>query len=104
MGLFGKKESPTDEFLHLYVTLNQYRGWSHQHVPPAFREGIAEAVMQQELLAWVSENGDLLDLLDQLRPAVVACRATKSDLKKAINQIKQLITQADERLSKKGRN
>jgi hypothetical protein len=104
MGLFGKKESPTDEFLHLYVTLNQYRGWTYQHVPPAFRQGITEAAMQQELRVWASENGASLDYLDQFRRKVIAYQVSKSDLKRVIAQIRELIAQADERLQKKGRS
>jgi hypothetical protein len=103
MGLFGKKESPTDEFLHLYVTLGQYRGWLQGSIPQAFRQGISKAIMQQVLRVWATENNDQLAHLDSCREAVIAYRTTKSDLKKTIDQMRELIAQADARLSEKGR-
>ncbi len=103
MSFFHKKESLTEEFMSVYSHIHQYSTWLHGRIPPAFRVGIKEDVMQREVSEWAGRNSAALDNLASVRAGVVSNHASPAQLKAAIEQSKNLIADIEGRLQKLGR-
>lgn len=103
MPLFRKKESPAEEFLHIYTQVRQLCTWTNSQMPPAFRTGVQEQQAQQALVEWARYNNPTIDYLATVRKKVVANRASKSEIKQAIARAKEILDDLDLRLAKLGR-
>ena len=102
MSLFHKKETPAEEFLHIYTRVHQLCTWSHGRMPAAFRVGVQESAAQQALIDWARENNPTIDYLDKVRKDVVSNHSSKSQLKEAIKRAKAVLDDLDMRLAKLG--
>jgi len=103
MLLFKKRESPAEEFLHIYTQVRQLCTWTNSQMPPAFRTGVQEQQAQQALTEWARHNNPTIDYLATVRKKVVANRASKSEIKQAIARAKEILEDLDLRLAKLGR-
>lgn len=103
MSLFRKKESPAEEFLHIYTQVRQLCTWTNGHMPPAFRVGVQESQAQQALIDWGRDNNPTIDYLASIRRKVVANKASKSEIKQAIGRAQAILVDLDDRLAGLGR-
>lgn len=103
MSLFRKRESPAEEFLHIYTQVRQLCTWTNSQMPPAFRAGVQEQLAQQALIEWARHNNPTIDYLATVRKKVVANRVSKPEIKQAIVRANEILDDLDLRLAKLGR-
>jgi glutathione S-transferase len=103
MSLFRKKETPAEEFLHVYTQVRQLCTWTKGDIPSAFRVGIQQSRAQQALIEWARENNPTIDYLSDIRRKVVSRKANKSEIKHAIARAQSILDDLDQRLAELGR-
>lgn len=103
MSLFRKKETPVEEFLHIYSQVRQLCTWTKGDIPSAFRVGVQESRAQQTLIEWARDNNPTIDYLTGIRRKVVSRKASKSEIKQAITRAQSILDDLDDRLAGLGR-
>lgn len=103
MGFFNRRETPTEEFLHIYTHLHQIVGWTHGHIPPPFRAGISEQIMQKTILDWSRRNATILDELSRFRQEIMAHNPSPGKIKASVNQAKKVTAEIEQKLRDLGR-
>lgn len=99
MSLFNRK-NPAEEFLYLYTTIQQYLHWVHGNIPNAHRHGLSEFIIRNELMGWVQASDASLHELSIARSAILGHRASKVEIKSAVNLANRLIADVENRLNR----